>query len=345
MLVAFGTQLTRLENRYLLSGITFKEAYIRKWDQFNTLISMAHDMKQFGLSEQFKHYIFQLSSEIVHPSFNLTTVDESKSITVMRNECKDDGNNDNSNNDNDDHNENVLDSAFTFDGSSISYNVTNEFGNSIGIRTPIWDNYKNKRQYFGQHTGRETIFDKYGKNIKPKFCSNGSCWEYNFGHANCPHANSCSIKTEAHLKTHFCAVCDGPHPLIECPFVRCFLFISILRLTNWFNYQYDLLPKYPAKPYKKNGGGNSSGNKRKGYSSGGGSHRGFDSRSSTRGGHSNYDSYNQNDESFRGPPPPHHFDQRDNSGRSGGNNNRRNGGSRNDHNKQSNHNGNDGYRR
>ena len=139
----------------------------------------------------------------------------------------------------------------------IMYNVSSEVGCTIGVRTPIHAHYKSKRQYFG-NTLRESIYEKFSRDFtKPLFCSNGSCWDYNFGYSGSPHARPCQIKTAAHLLTHFCAADDGKHPILVCPFVRCTAFLTCLKApANWFNITYDYTLKYPSKPFKKSGGGN-----------------------------------------------------------------------------------------
>ena len=335
---ALGAQFNRLERRYLLSPTTFKEAYIRKYDQFNTLLSLVYDLKKFGLSSQLKQYIFEFSSEIVDPHFNLTTIDESKA--TVRDERKDSENSD-SNNDT-----GINDSAFTFDGNEIMYNITDDLTCTCCVNTPLLSLYKKKRQYFG-NSERETIFSRYAKTkTKPRFCDNGACWDYNFGYANSPHAKPCQIKTAAHLLLHYCAAAAGPHPILVCPFLRCTNFLSVLKPpTNWFNVNYDFTAKYPAKPYKKEGGnkyGQQKGKRGQTSSGNGSQHQRSLESSRSYDPSRQYDSnagYYDNRDNSQG----YQHDNRHRGGRGGnGNGNRRNNG-RGDRDKQNNHNGQGGY--
>ena len=244
LLATIGSQLNRLENRYLLNGITFKEAYARKCDQFNLLLSMICDLRKFGFTSTVKQYFYEFCSEIVDPKFDLNSLDESKAMTIPRevDECIE----------NESSSEDCIDSAFSFDGNNFIYNVSKEFGCSISVKTPLDDLYNNKRKNFS-NTNEDTIYEKYKKDrIKPRFTSNGKCWEFNFYVPGSPHANKCLITTKEHLKTHGCADCDGPHGCLCCPFVRCKAFLSCLPSPNsWFTINFDLSVKYPAKPNNK----------------------------------------------------------------------------------------------
>ena len=336
---AFGAQLNRLESRYLLSGVTFKEAYIRKFDQFNTMLSMIHDISRFGLTDNLKHFIFQFSSEIIDPSFNLVAVDETTAQTIAR-----DGNDENKNSDKNANDEPIIDSAFTFDGTEIMYNICSEYGCTIGVKTPIWSHYQSKRQHFG-NIKKQTIFSKYTNDkITPRYCSNGSCWEYNFGMYGSPHAKICTIKTVEHLKTHYCAADEGPHPILLCPFVRCKACLSVLNIQNWFTTTYDYTLKYPAKPFKKDGSSGSGKSSQRGSKYNNNSNRNYDSsRSGGHGGSHSSRNYDDRDSHRDSNRDSYHYDNRNRGGR-GHNGNRRQNGGRNDRDKRSNHNGNDNYR-
>ena len=247
---AMGVQMTRLENRYILNGTTFLEAYIRKSDQFRTLLCMIFDLYEFGIDKNIKNQFLQFSSDIINPKFDLNTIIESNIREFVRNDKIV------SNSNSDALSINPFDASkecFTFDGNSVIYNVNPEFGNKIDVLFPMYEKYQKHRMYIGNEE-KNTIFSNFGKNIKPKFTSNGACWNYNFGVKGCPHAVPCTIKGEAHALSHFCAVCDGRHPILTCPFCRSNMLLCTCNVGDWFTRTYSTFIKnaFGASSYNRN---------------------------------------------------------------------------------------------
>ena len=282
LICALGAQFLRLEQRYILNGITFREAFSRKNDLYFTLMNICYDLHQFGLTRNILNYIFEFSSEIIDPTFDLSAMNDVSAQTFKRDdvEHKSNDSNDNDNSGNDLHL--YTESTFTMNDTEIMYNISHELNSTVGIKTPIYSHYLTKRQHFGHGNKKDTIFDRFARNEKIYYCDNGACWNFNFGHSHCPHASPCTIKSEAHLATHYCAICGGPQPVVKCPFIRSFMFLSFLKIDAWFTRVYDLAVKYPAKPRTNNpnnGRGTNNSNKSKKHSTPNG------------GGKSRYDSY------------------------------------------------------
>ena len=74
VIAALMAQFNRLESRYILGGITFKEAYVRRIDFNNTLGNVCFDLRKFGLSSNILYYIRQFSSDMVDPKFDLCCI-------------------------------------------------------------------------------------------------------------------------------------------------------------------------------------------------------------------------------------------------------------------------------
>lgn len=252
LICAIGTQFSRLEMRYILKGIDFREAYARKLDQFFTLQAITHDIYEFGIDQHIMSYLHQFTSEIVNPNFDLNCINENN--TTYFEKSKSVSNSSNNNNNKNEMNLNSVDndtnnlSNFTYDGSEINYNMNEELGCTIKLTTPMFDLYSKLRQHFGKSTTKDTIYKKFSRGEKIEYCSNGACWLFNLGCDACPYCNGCvsgykDKKTEAHLHSHYCALCEGPHPIILCVFIRSFMVIVKCTDANWFSKTYDLAQK------------------------------------------------------------------------------------------------------
>ena len=297
LVCAVGTLLSRLEMRYILNGIDFREAYARKLDQFLVLQAISHDIYEFGIDKKIMNYLFQFTSEIVDPSFDLECIKEKNVQHFRRNDNVGESEflNNNNNNNNDDGSRNDT-SNFTFDGREINYNIDDQMGCTVQLSTPIFDLYKIKRQHFGVVTSKDTIYAKFSRGEKIEFCSNGACWNYNFGHSACPFAKQCLEKSDAHLNKHYCGNCDGNHPIIKCVFLRSFMAIVNFNEPNWFSKSYDLSIKKLFIPnYKRNKNSSNSYNRSSRYDNNNNKNydttRNIDSNSNDRFG-SYYSGYN-----------------------------------------------------
>ena len=69
IVLSLGAQMLRLEQRYLLTGIDFREAYGRRIDQLNTLMAVTYDIYQVGLTKQVVNLISEFASEYISPNF------------------------------------------------------------------------------------------------------------------------------------------------------------------------------------------------------------------------------------------------------------------------------------
>ena len=122
VIAALMAQFNRLESRYILNGITFKEAYARRLDFNNTLGNICFDLRKFGLSSNILYYIRQFASDVVDPKFDLFCInDDNTTVTEI----------DNSNNKN--KNENANTSAleadrFVLNKSELFFNMNEELG-------------------------------------------------------------------------------------------------------------------------------------------------------------------------------------------------------------------------
>ena len=242
LLCAMGAQFDRHEKRYLLDETTFLEAYAKKCDQFNVLVSVTHDLYKFGLNSDTLSYITEFCSEMVNTSNSLEVFDDSKERDLV--------------NDSDDEDYDTTEdvktinhTCFNRSGADIQYNVNDEMRKQVRLAFPMSAKYESTRRHFGISDKKSSLFDRFCQNENIKFCDNGACWEYNFGHFMCPHASPCQNRSAAHLASHYCAICHGDHPLILCPFIRCFMFIASFVVRNWMSHKYDKTVRYPSFPH------------------------------------------------------------------------------------------------
>ena len=245
LLCAMGAQFDRHEKRYLLDDTTFLEAYARKCDQFNVLVSVTHDLYKFGLTDDTLSYITEFCSEMVNLSNTLELFDDSKERDLPNDSDDEDY-------DSTENTRTINHTCFKRTGADIQYNVNDEMGKQVRLAFPLSSKYESTRRHFGISDRNESLFDRFCQNENIKFCDNGACWEYNFGHFMCPHADPCQSKSAAHLASHYCAICHGDHPAILCPFIRCFMFISSFSIRNWMTYKYDKAVRYPTFPQANN---------------------------------------------------------------------------------------------
>lgn len=291
LVCAMGAQFNRHEKRYLLDDTTFLEAYVKKCDQFNVLLSVLHDLYKFGLNNNTLNYITEFCSQMVGSSNTLQLFDETKTREIPFDS-------DNENGDTDENVRIVNHTCFSRDGLTIQYNINEEMGKQVRLAMPMSTAYESTRRHFGINDRIESLFERFCQNEKMKFCDDGACWDYNFGHYMCPHASTCLIKTAAHLATHYCAVCHGDHPLLLCPFVRCFMFIACFMVTNWITQKFDMSVRYPGRPHANRGRGRGRGRGR--YK---GNDKYEDQRQDTRWDHHN-DQYRQRDRKDRKSDKP-----------------------------------------
>lgn len=243
VIAAIGTQFTRLEMRYLLNGIDFREAYGRKIDQQKTMLAITHDLYEYGIHNNIMSYIFQFTSQIIDPSFDLTTIEDGNVTQFSRSDKNDKKSDSNAN---DAIGDVSTTSNFTFDDNEINYNINDELGCTIKLSYPMFNLYNNFRQHFGNSAKKDTIYAKYSRGEQIKFCSNGACWLFNLGCDACPFCNACTgpdSKLIAHLLTHYCALCEGPHPIIVCVFIRSFMAIVKSNDNSWFKKSYNTTAK------------------------------------------------------------------------------------------------------
>ena len=212
IVLSLGAQMLRLEQRYLLNGIDFREAYGRRIDQLNTLMAVTYDLYQVGLTKQVVNLISEFASEYISPNFDLNTV-------ILPNSSN--------NNGSDSANSMVYEEVFAFDGSKFYFKYDNS-DCVCELESPMLDKYEKSLVY----SENESNCRPSGPNAFPKFI-NGKCWRYNMGHASCPHTGACMDKTPGHLRTHRCFVLGGNHPFYNCPLVRSFMFISNRPCLDW----------------------------------------------------------------------------------------------------------------
>ena len=217
---AIGAQMKRYELRYILTGISFVEAYLRKCDQMNTLLAIMYDLSKYGLSDKLVKNIFNFASEYINLKFDFTQINNDNTTEFENNVIVD-----------------TSETGFTFDESELIYNKKSGIGNIIKIQYPLLTCYNNKRKNIGDE--KPKYFDKC-KNNKIKFMKNGACWAYNFGLPGCPHTAPCKDTTAAHLTTHYCGICDVDvkHELMNCPLIRCILYPSYYVADNWRSINY-----------------------------------------------------------------------------------------------------------
>ena len=231
IICALGAQFDRLEKRYILNGISFKEAFARRLDFHHTLMSVCHDLAQFGICDNILHNIIEFSSEIINPKFDLNCVSsENTTISNIKNNSNDKPN----------VNDNITALAadrFAYDGNDFEYKLNEDLGCNVKLKTPFSDLYNKKRSHLGDN--KETLKQQWIRGIRPKFCPNKSCWDFNFGIMGCPHGEACKNKKEEHLLSHFCAFCgDDDHPILQCQFIRCCTVLIKNNDNNWITRSY-----------------------------------------------------------------------------------------------------------
>ena len=215
LICALGNQMLRFEQRYLLDQIDFAEAYARKADHFKTLLSVAFDLWQFGFDNTIINNIHTFSSEMVEPSLNLKSFDRPPMIQLDQKE-----------------NENGqpavpssdLFTPFALKGTQVMYQQA-QVMQSATLTSPLGTLYQSKRKNYGLYQVRRSLYEKHRAQEHIRYTASGACWNYNFGHRNCPHCGSCNNKKKSHLVTHVCALCAAKHPFYLCPFARAFMAI------------------------------------------------------------------------------------------------------------------------
>ena len=229
VICALGAQFDRLEKRYILNGISFSEAFARRTDFHRTLMSICHDLVQFGLSDRMLHNICEFSSELINPKFDLSNINKDNMIiSNIKN---------NTNKQPDIQNPIALAAdRFVYDGNDLMFNMNEELGCQIKLTTPIFNLYNKKRAHLDN--SKETLKQQWIRGVRPKLCPNKSCWDFNFGIVGCPHAEPCKNKKEEHLLTHFCAFCGGDHPILLCQFLRCCMVLVRCNDSNWITRTY-----------------------------------------------------------------------------------------------------------
>ena len=328
MICALGAQFNRLEQRYILDGISFQEAFARRFDFHNTLMSICHDLVQFGLSSNILHYMLQFSSELIDPKFDLNCIKEENIDYVNL-----------KNNMNKKPNVNTITARaadrFTFDGNELLFNINDEIGCQINLTRPIFNLYNKNRQHFGSGDKKESLKQKWINGERPEYCPNGGCWKFNFGIEGCPHSESCKNKKEEHVTSHYCGHCGegNIHPILQCEFIRCCSVLVRCNDTNWITRTYSTELKKIFNPNRNRR------NNRRGFR--GGYRSSFNNNSSPHphstfswntmdneqfesnnfGQFDNFSSYNDNNYGDRAQTTPQHHH---NGGRRGGRNKRRN---------------------
>ena len=265
MICAMGAQFNRLEQRYILDGITFQEAFTRRVDFHNTLMSICHDLVQFGLTSNILHYLLQFTSELIDPKLNLNCLrSDNTSFIDLKNDSENKSN------------VNTVTALavdkFTFDGEELMYNINEELGCQVNLVSPIFNLYNKSRQHFGPNGQKQSLKQKWINGERPEFCPNGGCWKYNFGFEGCPHAEPCKNKKDEHLPSHFCGHCGegNVHPILKCIFIRCCTAITRCNDTSWItrDYSTDIKRIYIPGKNRQRGGrqGGHRGGRRGGYS-------------------------------------------------------------------------------
>ena len=234
VVMALMAQFNRLENRFLLNGISFKEAYARRRDFDNTLGNICFDLNKFGLSSNILYYIRQFASDIIDPNFDLDSIKESNTTY---------SNIDNNSNKNKNINITVDEvDRFVLNKGEIFYNLNDELGCQIKLNNPIYDLYSKNRSHICKSATVESLTSKWLRGEKPLRCPNGSCRLFNFGVDGHVHSEVCKNKKEEHILLHFCAYCGegNPHPIILCPFIRCNMILVKCIYNDWLTRSYTL---------------------------------------------------------------------------------------------------------
>ena len=156
VIAALMAQFNRLESRYILGGITFKEAYVRRIDFNNTLGNVCFDLRKFGLSSNILYYIRQFSSDMVDPKFDLCCInDDNTTITEI-------DNNSNNKNKNKETNTDALEAdRFVLNKGELVFNMNNELGCQVKLMTPIYDLYNKNRSHISKHDNIESLASKF----------------------------------------------------------------------------------------------------------------------------------------------------------------------------------------
>ena len=246
IIAALMAQFNRLESRYILNGISFKEAYARRRDFDNTLGNICFDLNKFGLSSNILYYIRQFASDVVNPKFDLYSIKDSNTTYSNIN-----------NNSNTNKNECVeIDEVdrFVLNKTELLFNVNDNLGCQINLVTPIYDLYNKNRSHISKSTITESLTSKWLRGEKPLLCPNGSCRLFNFGVEGHAHSEICKNKKEEHVLLHFCAYCGegSPHPIILCPFIRCNMVLVKCIYNDWLTRTYSLIFKRIQSSYRNN---------------------------------------------------------------------------------------------
>ena len=330
ILRALAAQFNRLEMRYILNGISFQEAYVRRLDFDNAFMCICSDLCQFGLTPNIIHCIHEFSSELVNPKLNLDGIMEKNTEYLNKN-----NNNTNKRPNLDASPVALAADRFVYDGNELIYNINEELGCQIKLITPISDLYNNKRFQLGSGDKIQTLKERWISGERPKFCPNKSCWDYNWGVDGCPHAVACKIKKEGHELSHYCAFCGegAKHRILECEFLRCCTVLVRCTDSNWLSRTYSLDLKrifYPRNNKRGNRRTNSRGGYRNFYQNApnnGNTFSGYNNdvydSTNVYNNFDNFGSYN-NDSGYNGASSHHYNNNTNNGGRRGGRNKRRN---------------------
>ena len=292
---ALLAQFNRFENRYILSGISFQEAFARRLDFCNTLGCICFDLYKIGINEGILQYIRQFSSEFIDPKFDFVCINDDNTSYIAN------STNDNNNNKikyNNNSNASICD-RFALDKNELLFNINDDIGCQIKLTSPCYELY-NKNRSFIYNSKKNTLSlkERWTNGERPKFCPNKSCWDFNFGIDGCPHASICKIKSDLHiLNFHYCAFCGigSIHPILQCPFIRCVAFLIRCNNYDWINKIYPLKTRQPQQ-FRNNYNNNSYNNNRRKNSTRGGGRGGRGMYHGSFGGHDNYNnSYKEYD--------------------------------------------------
>lgn len=342
LLNALAAQFNRLEMRYILNGISFQEAFARRRDFDHAFMCICSDLAQFGVTPDILHYIFEFSSELIDPKFDVDSIKTKNVDLIARN-------NNTKNKPNNDVNVTAYAAeAFAFNGNEIEYNMNEDMACQIKLTKPISNLYESKRAHLGSDK-KQTLKERWIAGERPKYCPNKSCWQYNWGVEGCPHSEPCKNKKDEHELTHYCAYCGegAKHRILECEFLRCCTVLVKCEDSNWLSRSYSLELQriyYPRNNRRGNRrGGNSRGGYRNSYNNNPSNRNRYNNQhymsydmnmnNNNYGSYDNFGSYNSG--GFGDMPPQHYNDNYNNGGRRGGRGKRR-------HNRDNNNNNNNG---
>ena len=151
LICALGSQMRRLELRYFLNGIDFKEAYARKWDHFQTLLAIAFDLKMFGFTPVIVENILGFAKELVHPTeVAKLALLESNFTRISRAEVRVGRGSKHPKLIAPGDPEEPVSSNVMFDGKCFYYNLSAEVAASVTLESPVFDLYKQKRLNYGR---------------------------------------------------------------------------------------------------------------------------------------------------------------------------------------------------